>query len=100
MASKDCREGPQQTLGSFPNRSGGCRMLRRGGSKNLRRICVPQFLVSPEDREQEKQFTRTALWLVRESRRLRRMQPGEAHDRKAAEIMQRCESLTRELEKW
>ena len=56
--------------------------------------------MSPEDREQEKQFTRTALWLVRESRRLRRMQPGEAHDRKAAEIMQRCESLTREFEKW
>lgn len=50
--------------------------------------------------EQEKQFTRTALWLVRESRRLRRMQPGEAHDRKAAEIMRRCELLKKEIEAW
>ena len=52
------------------------------------------------DQEQQKQYERTALWLVRESRRLQRMQPGEAHDQKAAEIMQRCESLKRELENW
>ena len=52
------------------------------------------------DREQQKQYERAALWLVRESRRLQRMQPGEAHDHKAAEIMQRCEALRRELENW
>lgn len=56
--------------------------------------------MSPHDREQEKQFTRTALWLVRESRRLWKVPPGEAHDRRAAEIMRRCELLTRELEVW
>jgi hypothetical protein len=56
--------------------------------------------MTTEDQEHEKQFTRTALWLVRESRRLKRMQPGEAHDQKAAEIMRRCVLLTAELEGW
>jgi hypothetical protein len=56
--------------------------------------------MNPKDEEHEKNFTRAALWLVRESRRLKRMQPGEAHDRKAAEIMDRCEQLRKDIQGW
>jgi len=56
--------------------------------------------VTAQDAEQQERFERTARWLLSESIGLNDIEPGEYHDRKAQEIMRRCEALKKEIARW